>query len=302
MLIKRIYRRVKRMAGLGPRPSDTMHGGFFTAQDVRTLAAKPVMSDEDTLALSNPSAKVQESFVGASFDAAFTEAAKFLNQLIDLQYPGGVPKDLDGVRILDFGCGWGRLLRLLRNKPEMAAVRLYGCDPLPQAVSVCRRSLPGVTVIPVGTKPPSDFRDGIFDVAYACSVFSHLSEAANLAWATELHRILKPGGGVFVSTQARSFLQVCREHRDGTRPNASTWHENLARSFVDPDSEKRYDSGELLYAPGVGGSILTDESYGEAVVPRKFFADRWGELGFDLVDWWEHPQVGGQNNAFLRKR
>jgi 2-polyprenyl-3-methyl-5-hydroxy-6-metoxy-1,4-benzoquinol methylase len=52
---------------------------------------------------------------------------------------------------------------------------------------------------------PSDYREGTFDMIYAYSVFSHLSEQCHLAWASEFARILKPGGTVCLTTQARNL-------------------------------------------------------------------------------------------------
>ena len=39
-------------------------------------------------------------------------------------------------RVLDYGCGWGRLVRFLaRDVPQGS---LYGCDPVEAILDVCR--------------------------------------------------------------------------------------------------------------------------------------------------------------------
>ena len=43
-------------------------------------------------------------------------------------------------------------------------------------------------------EPPLRFADGSFDIVYAYSVFSHLSERVQLRWVEEFARILRPGG------------------------------------------------------------------------------------------------------------
>lgn len=256
----------------------------------------PVLADVDGEAFKNPPKEFQEHFVGVSFDAAYIEAADFLNHVFS-RVP--IPlNSFDGKKILDYGCGWGRMIRLLRNNPAFDKTEIHGCDNRQEALEVCRRSIPNGYFSRCGNFPPTIYRNGFFDLIYAYSVFSHLSEKSHMAWAQELSRIIKPGGFVCVTTQAREFIQVCREYREGTRKIESEWHEVLADSFTDPDAEAKFDSGELLYAPGT-------DFYGETIVPKKFFEEKWGWLGFDVVDWYNHPDAivyGAQNRVMLRKR
>jgi len=53
-----------------------------------------------------------------------------------------------------------------------------------------------------------------FDLAFAYSVFSHLSPKSHLAWRTELARVMKPNGILFITTQAPWFLDHCRHFRE----------------------------------------------------------------------------------------
>jgi len=299
-ILQKVRRRSETLLGLGPRVSDNFTG-FLNSEDVRILAAKPILPEVDNLGFCNPSKEIQERYVGASFTATFTEAAEFLNYLIEHQYPAGVSSNADFLKVLDYGCGWGRMLRLLRSKKELQWISFYGCDPLRDAVEICRRSIPDAYITRCSVYPPSDYRDGLFDLIYAYSVFSHLSEDCHLAWGAEFARILKPGGTVCLTTQARSFIQVCEEYRSGERAVVSEWHKNLCKSFSEPDAAARYDAGELLYSATGGGAELAKQAYGEAIVPKQFFEKRWSEFGFELVDWWEHPAPSGQNRVFLRK-
>lgn len=301
MISKGAKRIAKRLLGRAePRASDRV-AGFFDKADVRALASMPVLPLRDDAVLRNAPKDMQERFVGSSFDTAFAEAADFLNHVCSRLFPDGLPERFDGLRILDFGCSRGRMIRLMRHKRELDSLRVYGCDALREPLNVCRRALPTVILSPVGLYPPSDYRDGLFDAIYAYSVFSHPSEGCHLAWAAELSRILKPGGGVCVTTQPRSFISACRQYREGRRIVETSWHRSLAASFTDPDAESKYDSGELLFSPTGGGDDLAAEAYGEAIVPRTYFERRWGEVGLELVDWWETPVEWGQNRAFFRK-
>lgn len=271
----------------------------FDSNDIAELSGKPLLAAEDPNEMANPPKDVQEIFVGASFENAYGAAAQFLNYLFG-HAQNLLPSGLDGARILDFGCGWGRMLRLIRHKPDLDVVELYGCDVDPNMVELCRRSLPRTHVAPSELFPPLIYRTGFLDVVYANSVFSHLGEMNHVAWAQEFARVVRPQGLVVVTTQAKHFLSFCEDLRTGKREIQNHWHKNLSLGFTDPNSAAKYDAGEFLYAPQSRGA--NPKIYGEAIVPRQFFEEHWGGFGFDLVDWFEHPDILGQNRAVLRRR
>jgi len=96
-------------------------------------------------------------------------------------------------RILDFGCGAGRTLRQFTESAESAAC-FVGCDIHYDSVRwVAHHLSPPFGVFRNGELPPLPFPDQIFDVIYAQSVFSHLSETW-APWLLELRRILRPDG------------------------------------------------------------------------------------------------------------
>lgn len=112
----------------------------------------------------------------------------------------------DALKVLEWGCGPGRLIRhmggLLRDRdPE-----LTGTDYNPRSIAWCRANLPNISFLDNALMPPLSVPDASFDVAYNFSVFTHLSEAVQAAWAAEMWRVLKPGG-----------LLVCSTHGDHYR-------------------------------------------------------------------------------------
>lgn len=98
-------------------------------------------------------------------------------------------------RILDFGCGCGRLTRHL---PSMSQANIYGCDYNRRLVNWCAENLTGAFQTN-RLKPPLGYADESFDIIYLYSVFTHLREATQKAWLEEFHRVLKPGGLVLIS-------------------------------------------------------------------------------------------------------
>ncbi len=93
--------------------------------------------------------------------------------------------------VLDFGCGCGRtLMWLTRLNPGSS---YFGTDTDRESVEWCRRHLAGTFTLN-SPLPPLPYADNRFDLVYAISVFTHLSKDFQAQWATELHRVLRPGG------------------------------------------------------------------------------------------------------------
>jgi SAM-dependent methyltransferase len=105
-----------------------------------------------------------------------------------------LPHDFDfrGRRLLDFGCGAGRVLRqFVAQGPE---AEYWGCDVDAECIDWLQANLsPPLHVFANDELPPLPQPDGFFDLVYCVSVFTHLSRSWS-AWLTELHRVLKPDG------------------------------------------------------------------------------------------------------------
>jgi SAM-dependent methyltransferase len=138
-----------------------------------------------------------------------TNAREFLTDgrgtaqgILDVLHASGV--ELDGsMRILDFGCGCGRVIRHLR---AMIGARFDGSDYNPQLVEWCQRNLPFARFDVNGVSPPLPYENEQFDLVYALSVFTHFPEDLQARWMSELARVLKPGGHLLMTTQGESFL------------------------------------------------------------------------------------------------
>lgn len=245
-----------------------------------------------------PPAELQAGFIGSSNRQAIDEAWNFYLLMEDQRKRFGLPLGRDG-HVLDFGCGWGRIIRMfLRDVPES---NIWCADSQTLALEICRQTgVPG-RMVQLQQMPPSDLPPGLFDAAFAYSVFSHLSPKAHDAWEAEFARIIRPGGLVFVTTQPRWFVDTCRRLRQHPDEVVSRWHQLLAESFVDyDDSVSRYDDGEFLYAGTGGGPDLPAEFYGQAVVPRGYFERQWGRH-FDVLDFIADPARCPQAVAVLRR-
>ncbi len=117
--------------------------------------------------------------------------------------------------ILDFGCGCGRIMRHWKN---LKGPKLYGSDYNPRLVKWCDFNLPFAEFAVNSLESGFKYEDEKFDFIYAISVFTHLTEKMGLFWISELDRVLKPGGIMYLTfmgtTRAPSLpkeLRACFE-------------------------------------------------------------------------------------------
>jgi SAM-dependent methyltransferase len=152
--------------------------------------------------------------------------------------------------VLDFGCGCGRVLRYWQG--HRGAV--HGSDRDAPAVQWCRRNLPFARVARNGLAPPLPYADGSFDLVYALSVFTHLTEELQTAWRDELHRVLRAGGRALLTTHGRAY-----EPR------------------LEPDERARFERGDLVVRWGdLPGSNLCS-----AYHPERYLRETLAQ-GFDV--------------------
>lgn len=229
-----------------------------------------------------PPDSVQRDIVGSAGEQTLREAFNFYREVKGYAQHLGKALTPDS-RILDFGCGWGRMIRFFLK--EVKADNLHGVDVDPLMIGFCRE-LFHLGNFSIGKPlPPTEFPDNSIDIIYAYSVFSHLSEPAHLQWVREFSRILKPGGILVATTQPRHFIEFCRSLHGKT--HESGWHNTLANSFPDAGAALAdYDSGEFVFSATGGGPALPNSFYGESLIPREYVEREWTKylIFRDFVD------------------
>ncbi|MER8411807.1 class I SAM-dependent methyltransferase [Mesorhizobium sp. M1342] len=141
--------------------------------------------------------EVQKTWTGASGLDLYRQTASFARQL-ENNYTRHTKKPLAGSDILDFGCGYGRILRMMYYYSDPSSI--WGIDAWDKSLSLCREArLPGMfaqseripSVLPVD--------DQKFDLIFAFSVFTHLAPSSAKACLMAVRKHIKPGG-LFVAT------------------------------------------------------------------------------------------------------
>jgi SAM-dependent methyltransferase len=252
-------------------------------------AAEGDLPEEEALRLPGfPSPEVQVRTTGQAGRPTLEAAFGFYNAAVYV-VERETGRSLDARdKVLDFGCGWGRILRFFTA--EVGLENCYGTDVDPSLVTQCRDLFRSPNFSCNNAFPPTDFADNTFSLIVGYSVFSHLSEAACRAWMNEFFRVLRADGLVAVTTRGRWFFDYCEELK--STAEAGTYNAGLADLCSDITAAKRsYDSGEIVHASsdGVsGGGSLNRTFYGETFIPKAWAAHAFQPLMY-LVDFYEVP-------------
>ncbi|MDJ1133106.1 class I SAM-dependent methyltransferase [Streptomyces iconiensis] len=117
-----------------------------------------------------------------------------------------------GARILDYGCGYGRLTARLT---EAGYARVVGVDPSRAMIERGLGEHPGLELVHQVELPLRE-RDGTFDAALLFAVLTCMpDDAAQHATVAELARVLRPGGVLYVSE-----VPIQRDARNAERYDA----------------------------------------------------------------------------------
>jgi SAM-dependent methyltransferase len=175
-------------------------------------------------------------------------------------------------RLLDFGCGCGRIIR---HWDGLGSVALHGCDLDPRGVGWCAEHLTFARFASHGPAPPLPYPEEWFGAVCAVSVFTHLPEDDQLVWVQELRRLLVPGGIFVLTTHGDRFL-----------------------GRLMPDERAVFEAGRLVVRrPSAVGTTLCTAFHPESYV-RDFLAD-----GFELLEFSPGGAIGTpyQDLVVLRK-
>jgi SAM-dependent methyltransferase len=126
---------------------------------------------------------------------------------LDAQVLDGLPASADW-RVLEIGCGIGRLLEPLSRRVALAAGVDLSEEMVRRAREYCR-ARPNVEVRRTDGSLES-FEDARFDFVFSHIVFQHLPRKRYVdRYLREAHRVLRPGGilRVQVDGRARQFLR-----------------------------------------------------------------------------------------------
>lgn len=172
-------------------------------------------------------------------------------------------EDLENKKILDFGCGVGRVALHLHHR---CGAPSHGCDVNAEAVEYLDATLKDVECKVNGFEPPLPYEDNFFDALYGISIFTHLSPRSEAKWLTELKRVLRPGGVALLSVSGPVVLARRKSRGDAGWENV-TVEKLKAEGMI----FKPYKTDNEDWAPGVTAE------YGLTAHDPDYIQRVWGE-------------------------
>jgi 2-polyprenyl-3-methyl-5-hydroxy-6-metoxy-1,4-benzoquinol methylase len=184
--------------------------------------------------------KVQQDWTGSHGITLLKQSLAFVKTLVS-GYQSLTGQKLREAAILDYGCGWGRLLRVLYKLTPIQ--RLCGVDPWDKSIELCHQhGIKAQLAISdwVPRQLPFDRR---FELIFAFSVFTHLSEkTARIVLAT-LRNHIASGGVLAITIRPKEYWH----HHDQGRHAAEMiqQHETKGYAFL-PHNRPPID-GDITY-------------------------------------------------------
>ena len=144
--------------------------------------------------------------------------------------------DLKGKKVLDVGCGTGRILGELK----LFGAKITACDISSEMLAIAKRKYPEIEAVEADIEE-MPFEDDTFDVVVATFVIVHLGDL-ELAFR-EVYRVLKEGG-IFVLTNINQRKAPKLVTSDGSLVISSHYHrpedvlKALEASFFDVEKNE----------------------------------------------------------------
>ena len=225
--------------------------------------------------------EVQRNWTGNSGYSLLAQSSAFIRAVEGgyWQYCG---RSLEGASILDYGCGWGRLLRLMYKFTDPK--NLYGCDPWDRSIQICRQD--GVVAnLEISSYLPRELPFGStkFDLIYAFSVFTHLSERAAKMAIDACRLSIKENGLAAITIRPPAYWNV---------------HQESGGFVKREDMQAAHRERGFAFAPHNREAVEGDVTYGDTSMSLEFIERQWS--GWKVVgqDWHLHDPY--QTILFLK--
>jgi ubiquinone/menaquinone biosynthesis C-methylase UbiE len=195
-----------------------------------------------------------------------------------------------GERVLDVGCGTGRLGEYVANLVAPNG-EVHGVDPLPLRIDLAARKNPRFHARVGRAEDLSDFADASFDVVYSNSVF-HWVKDKPLALREAL-RVLKPGGRIGLNSA----------DQDRPHQSAALYREAVLEEGFDIAEASAFGTNYRVNGPALR-ELLEQAGFERVEVVAHTFVDDIQDAD-DLIAWSKSSSFGNflsELNAEQQKR
>jgi len=189
--------------------------------------------------------------------------------------------------VLDYGCGWGRITRLLATLAEDQ--HIFGVDVDRRMIFSATDSAQSINFSEIESMGTLPFENEFFDLILANSVFSHLSEVSATHTLCELLRTLSPNGLLVISVLEKNEMD-----KFYSNPTQKNWIEKIL-------GDKETSSNMLSENGFVWGDTKRWDNYGIAIMSDKWLNKTLNQLNSKLIGSHRIKLEGSQNYKVIQR-
>lgn len=147
-------------------------------------------------------ANITEEWTGSSGPRLLDQSLSFA-QSVALNFITLTKRPVNGARILDYGCGYGRFLRLFSYFSD----DVWGVDAWESSLSHSRAAGFADRVKKIDPIPTSLPFDEPFDLMFAFSIFTHLSQATTIGALAAMRTAIAPQGVLCITIRPEEYWE-----------------------------------------------------------------------------------------------
>lgn len=212
------------------------------------------------------SAETQRNFTGNDGVTLLGQTLGFVRTLA-YNYAALKGRSLQDARILDYGCGYGRITRAMYYYTDPS--KIWAVDPWDFAVGLCKdagllANLAQSDYLPQSLPAPER---GV-DVMFAFSVFTHTSRSATDAALGALRKHIADDGLLAITIRAPEY-----------------WRADPAYAETAAVHEKAHAEHGFAYVPHLRDTVEGEATYGDTSISLDFLERNYPDWKIAGLDW-----------------
>lgn len=207
---------------------------------------------------------IQRNWTGNCGNALLNVSLAFVKTMM-FGYAAVTGQPIKDTPVLDYGCGWGRIIRLLYK--YISVENIYGVDPWDESINMCfQNGVKGNLAISEYVPRSLPF-ERQFDLIFAFSVFTHLSETTTHIVFSTLRKYISPNGVLVITIRPREYWSY---------PN---------NQAIAPAMFKKHDETGFAFTPHDRAPVNGDITYGDTSMTLDYLAAKFPQWNVELVEW-----------------
>ena len=185
-------------------------------------------------------------------------------------------------KILDWGCGPGKVLQSIYINSNNPKQQLFGTDISNLTISWAQKNLRFANFNNNGIDPVLPYEDNFFGFIYGISVFTHL-DAEHEVWLKELSRVLENEGVLLLTFHGEHCASI-----------------KFKNNIVE---HKKFHNDGIYFSepPKINNRHNLPEFYGSTYHTRKYIEQKFQKY-FDIIDYSEREIRNFQDAALFIKK